>query len=121
MVCFEKYGETIEYAKNNKIDLALLDIKLNEYDGYILAEELKKMNPYIQVCFVSGYSEDAINAFKLEAIGFIEKPYNYDEVCKLVKLCIFELKNRLLLGRNRVPRYIFQKKTDFLLGTSLLP
>src|ERR1051325_8360034 len=42
-------------------------------------------------------------------------------VCKIRKLGIFELRNRLLLGRNRVPRYIFPKKTENFLGTGSLP
>src|ERR1051325_10500829 len=42
-------------------------------------------------------------------------------VCEMVKLGIFEIRNRLLLGRNRVPRYIFPKKTENFLGTGSLP
>jgi two-component SAPR family response regulator len=84
IVFFDNYNDTIEYAKHNTIHLAMLDIKIHEDNGYKLAEELRNIDPSVYVCFVSGYSEDAINAFKLQAVGFIEKPYNYDEVCKVL-------------------------------------
>lgn len=82
--CFDNYNDSLEYAKNNIVDLAMLDIKINSDDGYELARELKEINNETEICFVSGYSENAINAFKLDAIGFIEKPYDYDEVSKLL-------------------------------------
>ena len=49
--------EAIEQVKNKKIDLAILDYKLSDILGDILAEKILEINDQTHIMFVTGYSE----------------------------------------------------------------
>lgn len=52
---FDNPFKVIEFAKNNPIDVAFLDIEMPEMNGIELAKELKKIDINIQIVFVTGY------------------------------------------------------------------
>ena len=66
--------EAIEYAKANRIALAVLDIELGTASGLDLCRTLLKINPCTNVVFLTAYPDYALDAWKTEASGFILKP-----------------------------------------------
>ena len=46
----------LQIAKQERIDVAFLDIHMAGMDGVTLAYELKKTNPYINIIFATGFS-----------------------------------------------------------------
>ena len=50
--------EAIEYIRKNPIDLVLLDIEMDEMNGFELASYLHSHFPDIQYVFVTGHTED---------------------------------------------------------------
>lgn len=61
-------------------DVALVDIQLYDMDGLTLAQLLKECNPKIQVIFATAHDRFAVQAFELQALDYIVKPFKYERV-----------------------------------------
>ena len=71
---FTDADEAIEYAKTNKISLALLDIELRNTNGLDLCKKLLEINPHTNVIFLTAYSNYSLDAWNTGASGFMLKP-----------------------------------------------
>lgn len=71
---YNDYQEALDYAKDNIIDVAFLDINLNGYSGLDVAHHLKKLNPKVNIIFATGYSDFESQAFAMHASGYLTKP-----------------------------------------------
>lgn len=80
VTCFEKARNALEYAGENMVDIAFLDIEMAGMNGLILAKHLKDLYGETNIIFVTGYSEYAGNAFGLRASGYVLKPINANRV-----------------------------------------
>ena len=72
--CFIDPNRAIEFINTNYCDVALLDIQMPEISGIELAKRIKGIKENINIIFITGYSEYAVNAFSLNASGYIIKP-----------------------------------------------
>jgi len=80
-------GEAIGFAKENKVDVAFLDIQMPEMNGLLLAMNLKEVDPKINIIFVTGHSQYAIDAMELHPSGYVMKPATKEKVeCELENL-----------------------------------
>ena len=77
---FEYPDELLEDAKKNGCDIAFLDIHMSGMTGVQLAGELKRVNPKMNIIFVTGYSEYTGDAMRLHASGYIMKPVTVEAV-----------------------------------------
>ena len=76
--CFTKQREAIEYVKKNHVDAALLDIDMPGLNGIEVAELMCRINPRLNIIFVTGYPEYALQAFSVPVSDFIVKPVSED-------------------------------------------
>ena len=80
-------AEAIEYAKMNRVTLAVLDIELGTASGLELCHTLHEINPCTNIVFLTAYPDYALDAWKTEANGFMVKPLTPEDVRKqLTKL-----------------------------------
>jgi DNA-binding NtrC family response regulator len=79
--------QAIKVAKKGKFDVALLDMKMPGMDGMELLQILKKKHKYLEVIILTGYAsiDSAVEATKLGAFGFLEKPYNSENLLNIIK------------------------------------
>ena len=77
---FSNGKSAIEYAKENPIDIAFLDIEIRQMTGIDLAVELRKIHPKLFVVFCTGYEQYALDAFKIHANGYLTKPIYAEDV-----------------------------------------
>lgn len=66
--------EALRLAKSKEFEVALLDIDMPGMDGLTLAKKLIAMWPSINIIFVTGYQEYAMEAHELYCSGFLLKP-----------------------------------------------
>ena len=81
---FTKPKEALEFAVNNRVDLAFLDIEMGKTNGFELCEKLLSSNPSTNVVFLTAYPNYALNAWKTRAKGFMVKPLIAQEVTELL-------------------------------------
>lgn len=77
--------EAIEYAKMNRIELAVLDIEMGKSSGLDLCRTLREINPTTNVVFLTAYADYSLDAWKTEASGFILKPLTPEGVREQLK------------------------------------
>src|SRR4051794_32354613 len=70
----ENGEELIHNVMKEKPDIALVDIGLPLLDGMEAVRTCKQIHPSLQVIFVTGHDEYALEAFKVNAIDYIVKP-----------------------------------------------
>ena len=77
--------EAIEQFKDG-VDLVLLDYRLPDTDGLSVLREFKKLDPDSLVILLTSFVsvETAVDAMKLGAFHFANKPFNVDDVADLV-------------------------------------
>jgi len=77
---FTRPSEAINYAQNNPIALAFLDIEMGKLNGLEVCRELQRINPNTNVIFLTAYMDYSLDAWKTGASGFIIKPITAKEV-----------------------------------------
>lgn len=84
--------EAVEVARTFKPDLAILDIQMPEMDGFQLMEELRALDPEVDVIFMTGsiHEIDAklIKAIRKDAFYFLQKPFDRGVLLTLVERCL---------------------------------
>ena len=77
--------EAIEYAKANRIALAILDIELGTASGLDLCRTLLDINPRTNIVFLTAYPDYSLDAWKTGAVGFMVKPLTPEGVKEQLK------------------------------------
>ncbi|MSO30860.1 MAG: sigma-54-dependent Fis family transcriptional regulator [Acidobacteria bacterium] len=79
-------AEALEHAASG-VDLVLLDFKLPDGDGLAVLRRVKEQWPDTLAILMTAFStvENAVEAMKLGAYHYINKPFNLDEVTLLVE------------------------------------
>lgn len=77
--------EAIEFAKENRIALAFLDIELGTASGLDLCSTLHEINYLTNVVYLTAYPDYSLDAWDTEASGFMVKPLTAESVRKQLK------------------------------------
>ena len=77
--------EAIEYARNNRIALAVLDIELGTESGLALCDTLLEINPCTNIVFLTAYADYSLDAWRTNASGFMLKPLTAENVREQLK------------------------------------
>ncbi len=74
--------EAIEKNRTTGFDLAILDLKMPEIDGIETMAQMKDIDPETYFIILTGYGtiESAVEAMKLGAYDYLNKPVNLDEL-----------------------------------------
>jgi len=78
-------SEAIQLARENRFDVAIIDLKLPDVEGTFVLHHVKEYNPQICGILITAYptTESAIKAIQEEAYEYITKPFDINHV-KLV-------------------------------------
>ena len=74
--------EAQEHCRNNALERVILDLRLERESGLAILQQLRKLQPSIEVLILTGYSSisTAVDAIKLGAINYVSKPASVDEI-----------------------------------------
>ena len=81
----ETFGEgeaALAWAGEHPVDVAFLDIEMHGMNGIELASRLKQIDDSIQIVFVTAYRQYALEAYGVDAIGYLLKPYLSEDIEK---------------------------------------
>jgi len=117
-------AEAMNIVRTWDPDLAILDIRMPEIDGFELTARLKALNPYLDVILMTGSmsnpDQKLIRAIRENAFYFIQKPFDSEVLRTLVDRCL-ELKRLADENRAHVARLEGELAEAQLFQRSLLP
>lgn len=87
---FQSGEEALAFAKENIVDAAFLDMEMPGIHGLELAKALKGHDPQIRVIFVTAFSQYALDAWGVDATGYLMKPYTAAEIHKELAKCSYK-------------------------------
>lgn len=79
---FGKSEQALAWAEKNPVDVAFLDIEMPFMNGIELAKRLKQIDRNIQIVFVTAFGQYALEAFGVDAMGYLLKPYAGEDIQK---------------------------------------
>jgi two-component system, NtrC family, response regulator HydG len=117
--------EAIEWLQQHRADLIITDLKMPRVDGMKLLERLVDVPhaPKVIVLTAHGSERHAVRAMKLGAIDYFSKPFDADQVMRVVERAVAsvrmqeeneQLRAELLLSRSAVFTSEAMKKVALL-------
>ncbi len=80
---FTRVRDVLEHIETNTVDVAILDINMpGNINGINLGEMLRKKNKRTKILYCTGYSEYAMEAYKMHANGYLQKPIMKEDLQK---------------------------------------
>ncbi|MGH9338647.1 MAG: sigma-54-dependent transcriptional regulator [Acidobacteriota bacterium] len=115
--CTRSGASGLEMLQRKPFDVVLLDVWLPERDGIDILKELKSKRPRQYVVMISGHGtiETAVQATKLGAFDFIEKPLSFEKVTLVLE---HALKQKRLEEENRFLKDFVRQET-VMIGNSV--
>lgn len=103
ILCADNYIDALACGRG-KPSIAFLDVEMPEMNGIELAGHLLKVNPKMNIIFVTAYDDFAREAYSLHASGYVTKPFMVEDVEAELEHLRFPLDEEL---------HISDKKDDF--------
>ena len=106
-VCAESGEQGLALLDEEQVDLVLLDIWMPGIDGMETLKRIKETHPHLPVIMISGHGniETAVQATRMGAYDFIEKPPSYDKI-------VLSITNALRLSQLEKENLILRQKTE---------
>jgi two-component system LytT family response regulator len=95
---FQKPEEAIKVLQKQQPDVVFLDIEMPRINGFDLLSQLETVD--FQVIFVTAYSEYAIDAFKQNAVDYVLKPIDDEELVAAVSKALHIVKTKSDIENN---------------------
>jgi DNA-binding NtrC family response regulator len=111
--------EALAVLKQQGAVLVLSDLRLPDLDGIALLKEVRELSPEVEVVMITGHGsiERAVEAIKLGAYDFIEKPLDSATLLRTVAKALE--KQRLTSENRRLRRQLHQRRgIEGLIGDS---
>lgn len=70
--------EALNFIRELRPDIAVLDIDMPLLDGFAVVESLQATDPIPEIVFVTAHHQHAIRAFELHAVDYLLKPVAFD-------------------------------------------
>lgn len=97
----------LQLLLKNQIELLFLDIELNDENGFSLAKELQQLTQPPLVIFATAYDNYAVDAFNINAIDYVLKPFEQGRINQAVA------KAEALLADKTTPTPTSPTKPDY--------
>ncbi|MBB6734347.1 response regulator [Cohnella zeiphila] len=117
--------EALQMAESRKPDILITDIRMPGLDGLQLAETLTGGSPHLKVLIVSGYGEFeyARKALQLDAVSYILKPIDPEELNRTLERAVgkLETERKERLMTTRLPDLLEKQAADLCRGEKVRP
>ncbi|MDR7856806.1 LytTR family DNA-binding domain-containing protein [Tissierella sp.] len=85
---YEIFGDSQSFLfslEDRVFDALLLDIEMPKMNGVQLAAKIRETNPDIPIAFITGEKDYVFQGYEVEAIGYILKPIDLNNLKELMK------------------------------------
>ncbi len=112
----------LELFKNGKFDICIIDVMMPMKDGFTLAEEIRVMNEFVPIIFLTAKTmkEDKIRGFKSGGDDYITKPFSTEELSLRIEAILRRTRYSLLEGEKEtiytLGKYSFDYSNQILSG-----
>ena len=109
--------EGLDWAIERKYDVVLTDIRMPDIGGMKVLRDVKRVNPALPVIMITGYAsvESAVQAMKLGAAEYIEKPFEPEQLLEAVSRALgmsMEAEEQGLIHREEVAKVLDRAESD---------
>lgn len=77
--------EALEYLNSHTVDAAFMDINMPDMNGLELAQLIRNQCSSVELVFLTGYNEFALDAFKVHASGYMVKPVEENQLLEEIQ------------------------------------
>ena len=85
---FTHAREALEWARENPVDVALLDIDMPDMNGLTLAARIKEARPDCAIIFLTAYAQYALDSFRVHPTGYLLKPIDEADIAREVRYAL---------------------------------
>lgn len=117
----------IEMALKQDYDLVLTDLRMPDIGGMRVLRDIKRARPSLPVLMITGFAtvRSAVQAVKLGAAEFLEKPFAPEELVRTVRKALHAAEAAVpaeqgLVHRDELLRFLDQVATDQNLSYELM-
>lgn len=83
--CFEEAVAVVDFVRENPADMVFTDIVMPDISGISLGSALQRLPNPPAIVLMSSIPGFSLEAWKIQAFGFIEKPYTRKDVARMVE------------------------------------
>jgi len=119
--------EGLDRAIQRSYDIVLTDIRMPDIGGMRVLRDIKRSKPSLPVVMITGYAtvQSAVQAMKLGASDYLEKPFTPDQLIKAVSSALDQASSRpaeqqALIHKEEMIRVLERAATDGEFVCSLL-
>jgi DNA-binding NtrC family response regulator len=117
----------IDLAIKNSYDIVLTDIRMPDIGGLIVLRDIKRSKPSLPVMIITGFGSvrSAVQAMKLGAVDYIQKPFDPDQFVQSISKAIDTAKSQepeqqRIIHKQEVIKVLELAATDSNLRNELL-
>jgi two-component system LytT family response regulator len=94
--------DALEILKEKKIDLLFLDVQMPQQNGFDLLKKIPIIN--FEIIFVTGFDKYAVHAFRFNALDYLLKPVDVDELTEALNKAVIKIEQK------KITHNMFQKR-----------
>ncbi|MBN2487157.1 MAG: response regulator transcription factor [Bacteroidales bacterium] len=102
---FDNPLSAMEFMESNPVDLIFLDIQMPDITG---TDFVRLLNNGPKIIFTTAYERYALEGFRLEAVGYLLKPFGYEEFLAAAQ------KAKKLIGLEKMAPAHIEANNEFL-------
>ncbi|MCP4024675.1 MAG: response regulator [Desulfobacteraceae bacterium] len=87
VTCVESADKALALIKKKSFDAIIMDFQMPEMDGMKALKVIKDLKPELQIILLTGYAtvEKTVEAMKIGATDFLEKPADIEALVEKIK------------------------------------
>ncbi len=99
-----------------KFDLLLMDIYMSGMTGLETSKKIREIDRDIPLAFVTASTEHTLESYRLNALKYIEKPYNTEDINEMLELALMKKQSAsgLVIQKNKIKSKIPFSKILYL-------
>ncbi|NMM47521.1 LytR/AlgR family response regulator transcription factor [Marinigracilibium pacificum] len=87
---FKNPLDALDFIKENKVDIILLDIQMPQLSGLDLVKVIKSIN--CKIIFTTAYSEYALEGYNLDVTDYLLKPIRFERFLQAINKAVDQIK-----------------------------